>query len=64
MMGIDPPQALDVAIKDESPRNRAAAIAGIFFCRQGLDSWVPRLFQLAKDDIPISLAALTIASVH
>lgn len=47
---IPPPQALAEGLKDEAAQNRVAAISGLNRCNQGLDPWLPILFQLAEQD--------------
>jgi HEAT repeat protein len=48
--GTDPPKALAKGLRDESAKNRAAAVSGLTFFRQGLDPWVPILLWLAEHD--------------
>jgi HEAT repeat protein len=47
-----PPEELATALEDESPENRAAAVAAIVSFRRGLDPWIPRLFEIMEHDAP------------
>jgi HEAT repeat protein len=59
-----PPEALAAALKDDSAENRAAAILGLSFARQGLDPWIPKLLRLAEHDPDPSVRKACLSTLH
>ena len=66
--GVDPPQELADALKDESAGTRASAVVALINFGRGLDPWIPSLLQMIeKDKDPAFRRGLhrrTVASIH